>query len=221
MLSVVDEYTREVHALHVERHIGAKKVCEVMEQLIAQHGAPDYIRSDNGPEFVAHLLRDWLEKAKIKTLYIDPGSPWQNGYVESFHDKFRRECLGREMFYTLSESRVVIGDWRKKFNQIRPHRSLSMRTPQEFASASLHPFPGGGEVLRIEDVLDHGSLLRVSILPSVAALKFTSHAGVIGWLVRHGVDSLLIGSALHRVRPPATLLCFCTPARFLIYYGVG
>ena len=83
VLSVVDEYTREVHALHVERHIGAKKVCEVMEQLIAQHGTPDYIRSDNGPEFVAHLLRDWLEKAKIKTLYIDPGSPWQNGYVET------------------------------------------------------------------------------------------------------------------------------------------
>ena len=139
VLSVVDEYTRETHALHVDRHIGAKKVCEVMEQLIAQHGAPDYIRSDNGPEFVAHLLRDWLEEAKIKTLYIDPGSPWQNGYVESFHDKFRRECLGREMFYTLSESRVVIGDWRKKFNQIRPHRSLGMQTPQEFASAQSKP----------------------------------------------------------------------------------
>ena len=102
VLSVVDEYTREVHALHVERHIGAKKVCEVMEQLIAQHGTPDYIRSDNGPEpersgdsrpkaarrasvarqFVAKLMRDWLEKEGIKTLYIGPGSPWQNGYVE-------------------------------------------------------------------------------------------------------------------------------------------
>ena len=138
VLSVVDEYTREVHALHVERHIGAKKVCEVMEQLIAQHGTPDYIRSDNGPEFVAHLLRDWLEKAKIKTLYIDPGSPWQNGYVESFHDKFRRECLGREMFYTLRECRVVIGDWRRKFNEVRPHRSLGMRTPKEF-TAELPP----------------------------------------------------------------------------------
>jgi len=82
VLSVVDEFTRETHALHVDRHIGAKKVREVMKQLIRQHGAPSYIRSDNGPEFVAHLLRDWLEKAKIKTLYIDPGSPWQNGYVE-------------------------------------------------------------------------------------------------------------------------------------------
>ena len=138
MLSVVDEYTREVHALHVERHIGAKKVCEVMKQLISQHGAPRYIRSDNGPEFVAKLMRDWLENEGIKTLYIDPGSPWQNGYVESFHDKFRRECLGREMFYTLSESRVVIADWRRKFNEVRPHRSLGMRTPKEF-TAELPP----------------------------------------------------------------------------------
>ena len=89
-------------------------------------------------QFVAHLLRDWLEKAKIKTLYIDPGSPWQNGYVESFHDKFRRECLGREMFYTLRECRVVIGDWRRKFNEVRPHRSLGMRTPKEF-TAELPP----------------------------------------------------------------------------------
>ncbi|MEO1837287.1 MAG: integrase core domain-containing protein [Akkermansiaceae bacterium] len=182
VLSVVDEYTRETHALHVDRHIGAKKVREVMTQLIRQHGAPRYIRSDNGPEpersgdsrpkaarrasvarqFVAILLRDWLEDEKIKTLYIDPGSPWQNGYVEpsgarwtgakgdvlrrsatgreyqSFHDKFRRECLGRNMFYTLGESRVVIGDWRQKFNHVRPHRSLGMRTPKEF-TAELPP----------------------------------------------------------------------------------
>ena len=183
VLRVVDEYTHEVHALHVDRNIGAKKVCEVMEQLIAQHGTPDYLRSDKGPEpersgdsrpkaarrgsvarqFVAHLLRDWLEKAKIKTLYIDPGRPWQNGYVEpsgarwtgakgdvlrrsatgrehqSFHDKFRRECLGREMFYTLCECRVVIEDWRRKFNEVRPHRSLGMRTPKEF-TAELPPW---------------------------------------------------------------------------------
>jgi putative transposase len=138
VLSVVDEYTRETHGLHVDRHIGAKKVCEVMKQLIGQHGAPRYIRSDNGPEFVANLMRDWLENEGIKTLYIDPGSPWQNGYVESFHDKFRRECLGREMFYTLSESRVVIADWHQKFNEVRPHRSLGMRTPKEF-TAELPP----------------------------------------------------------------------------------
>jgi transposase InsO family protein len=154
VLSVVDEYTREAHALHVDRHIGSGKVIEVMEELVARHGAPAYIRSDNGPEpersgdgqpqaarrasearqFVARRLGKWLSRQQIKTLYIDPASPWQNGYVESFHDKFRRECLARELFYTLSESRVVIGDWRWKYNRVRPHRSLGMKTPAQFAS---------------------------------------------------------------------------------------
>lgn len=133
VLSVVDEYTREVHALHAARSIGAGKVQEVMRELIEAHGAPGYIRSDNGPEFIAKSLQRWLAQAGIKTLYIEPGCPWQNGYVESFHDKFRRECLARELFYTLGEARVVIGAWRWKFNQVRPHRSLGMRTPEEFA----------------------------------------------------------------------------------------
>ena len=130
---MVDEYTREVHALHVARNIGSGKVREVMSKLVDRHGAPDHIRSDNGPDFVAKSLQAWLKYENIKTLYIDPGCPWQNGYVESFHDKFRRECLARELFYTLSEAQVVIAAWRKKFNQIRPHRSLSMKTPEEFA----------------------------------------------------------------------------------------
>lgn len=104
-----------------------------MEGLILREGAPDYIRSDNGPEFIAHSLVRWLAESEIKTLYIEPGCPWQNGYVESFHDKFRRECLGREIFYTLSECRVVVGDWRRKYNEVRPHRSLGMMTPNEFA----------------------------------------------------------------------------------------
>ena len=133
MLSVIDEYTCEVHALHVARNIGSGKVLEVIRELIGTHGAPGYIRSDNGPEFVAKSLQEWLAGAGIKTLYIDPGCPWQNGYVESFHDKFRRECLARELFYTLSEAMVVIAVWRRKFNQIRPHRSLGMKTPEEFA----------------------------------------------------------------------------------------
>lgn len=133
VLSVIDEYTREVHALHVARNIGSGKVLEVISDLIEIHGAPGYIRSDNGPEFIARSLQEWLAGAGIKTLYIDPGCPWQNGYVESFHDKFRRECLARELFYTLSEAMVVIAAWRRKFNQIRPHRSLGMKTPEEFA----------------------------------------------------------------------------------------
>ncbi len=138
VLSVVDEYTREVLALHVERNIGSGKVREVMERLVVEHGAPGYIRSDNGPEFVARNLQNWLAEKQIKTLYIEPGSPWQNGYVESFHDKFRRECLARELFYTLSEARVVIGDWRKKYNTVRPHRSLGMKTPADFAAMNPH-----------------------------------------------------------------------------------
>ena len=139
VLSVVDEFTREVHALHVDRHIGARKVRQVMEELAARHGAPDYIRSDNGPEFIARSLGAWLADAGTRTLFIEPASPWSRGRgMESFHDKFRRECLNREIFYTLGESRVVIGDWRRKFNQVRPHRSLGMKTPEEFA-ASVRP----------------------------------------------------------------------------------
>lgn len=105
----------------------------MMSELIARHGAPDHIRSDNAPEFVAKSLQQWLAKEMIRTLYIEPGCPWQNGFVESFHDKFRRECLARELFYTLSEARVVIAEWRKKYNELRPHRSLGMKTPEEFA----------------------------------------------------------------------------------------
>ncbi len=145
VLSIVDEYTREVHALHVDRNIGSKKVRRVMEELIRRHGAPAYIRSDNGPEFIATQLREWLALHEIKTLYIEPGSPWQNGYVESFHDKFRRECLARDIFYTLSESRVVIADWRDKYNHVRPHRSLRMETPKEFAARELKPIPPPAE----------------------------------------------------------------------------
>jgi len=133
ILSVVDEYTRETHALYPARNIGSGKVLKVMSELIARHGSPDHIRSDNGPEFVAKSLQQWLAEEMIRTLYIEPGCPWQNGFVESFHDKFRRECLARELFYTLSEARVVIAEWRKKYNELRPHRSLGMKTPEEFA----------------------------------------------------------------------------------------
>ena len=133
ILSIVDEFTRECHLLYVDRSIGSKKVKEQLIGLIEEHGAPDYIRSDNGPEFIGKVLCNWLAQSEIKTLYIEPGCPWQNGYVESFHDKFRRECLARELFFTLSECRVVVSDWRSKYNKVRPHRSLGMRTPAEFA----------------------------------------------------------------------------------------
>ena len=133
ILSLVDEYTRECYELYVDRNIGAQKLCSILYTAIMTHGVPEHIRSDNGPEFVAKILQKWLKEENIKTLYIDPGSPWQNGYVESFHDKFRRECLNREIFYTLSEARFIINAWRYKFNVVRPHRSLKMLTPQEYA----------------------------------------------------------------------------------------
>ena len=97
---------------------------------------PEHIRSDNGPEFIAHVIPDWLAKAKIKTLYIKPGSPWENGHIESFHDKLRDECLNRELFGSLAEARVILESWRMEYNECRPHSSLGYQTPGEFARAS-------------------------------------------------------------------------------------
>jgi len=105
------------------------------------HGAPAHIRSDNGSKFIERDLREWLAENRIKTLYIDPGSPWQNGYIESFNARFREECLNREQLWTLTEARVVIEDWRWKYNNIRPHRSLGYITPLEFAQKEIEEEP--------------------------------------------------------------------------------
>ena len=110
-----------------------KTVRGILQKLIDQHGPPQYIRSDNGSEFIESELRAWLAAMKIKTLYIEPGSPWQNGYIESFHARFRDECLNREQLWTLTEARVVIEDWRWLYNHVRPHRSLGNITPRRFA----------------------------------------------------------------------------------------
>ena len=102
MLTVLDEYTRQSRCIHVDRKINARKVRSIMNRLIAEHGAPEHIRSDNGSEFIEKELRAWLASQSIKTLYIDPGSPWQNGFIESFLARLRDECLNREMLYTLT-----------------------------------------------------------------------------------------------------------------------
>lgn len=104
-----------------------------LERAIAIHGAPEHIRSGNGPEFVQKELQAWLRQAGIRTLYIEPGSPWQNGFIESFHSRFREECLDREQLWTLSKARVVIEDWRLEYNAVRPHKSLRLETPLAFA----------------------------------------------------------------------------------------
>lgn len=133
VFNLIDEYTRECHCIHADRAIKAADVLKVLQEVIAEEGAPEYIRSDNGPEFIAKCIQNWLADNNIKTLYISPGCPWQNGYAESFNSRFRQECLDREWLYTLSECRVVFADWRNYYNHERPHRSLGLLTPAEYA----------------------------------------------------------------------------------------
>jgi putative transposase len=129
MLTLVDEYTRECLAIDVARKLGSDDVLERLAWLMATRGVPEHIRSDNGPEFTARVVRDWLAKIGVRTLFIEPGSPWENGYVESFNGKLRDELLNGEIFYSLEEAKVLIEIWRKHYNQIRPHSSLGYRSP--------------------------------------------------------------------------------------------
>ncbi len=139
MLTVVDEYTRECLAIDVERRADSMSVLERLAALFVERGVPEYIRSDNGPEFTARLVRNWLERVGVKTLFIEPVSPWENGYVESFNGKFRDEMLNGEIFYTLREAKVLIEGWRREYNKVRPHSSLGYRPPAPEAILSLLP----------------------------------------------------------------------------------
>jgi len=129
ILTIIDEYTRECLRIVVERHITSQDVISVLTELFLQRGIPEYIRSDNGPEFTAKAVRDWLNRLDVKTLFIELGSPWENGYIESFNGKLRDELLNREVFYTLTEAEILIEQWRKEYNQLRPHGSLQYRPP--------------------------------------------------------------------------------------------
>lgn len=130
MLTVIDEYTRECLAIHVKYKLKSDDVLEVLTKLFTARGMPDYIRSDNGSEFTARILQDWLHKLKVKTAFIEPGSPWENGYNESFNGRLRDECLNGEMFDTLKEAQVIIEDWRRHYNHIRPHSALGYKPPK-------------------------------------------------------------------------------------------
>ncbi len=134
LLNVVDEFTRESLEMLVERGIDAEATVEVLGRLAAERGAPEHLRCDNGPEMTAHALRDWCELSGTGTAFIEPGSPWQNPYVESFHSRVRDELLDVEEFSCLAEARVVIGDWQEDYNHRRPHSSLGMRAPAVFAA---------------------------------------------------------------------------------------
>jgi putative transposase len=129
MLNIIDEYTRECLAILVKRHIASQDVIDVLFHLFIFRGIPEHIRSDNGPEFTAKAVRKWLERLGVKTLFIEPGSPWENGYIESFNGKLRDELLNREIFTTLTEAKILIEQWRKEYNQVRPHSSLGYQPP--------------------------------------------------------------------------------------------
>ena len=129
MLNVVDEFTRECLAIRVARKLKAADVIDVLSDLFILRGVPGHVRSDNGPEFVAQAVQDWIKAVGARTAYIAPGSPWENGYVESFNARLRDELLDGEFFYSLREAQVIIESWRRHYNTVRPHGSIGYRPP--------------------------------------------------------------------------------------------
>ncbi len=129
ILNIIDEYSRECLAILVKRRITSPDVIDQLFQLIIFRGIPEHIRSDNGPEFTAKAIRRWLNRVGVETSFIEPGSPWENGYIESFNGKLRDELLNGEIFTILIEARILIEQWRREYNQVRPHSSLGYRPP--------------------------------------------------------------------------------------------
>ncbi len=142
LLTLIDEFTRECLAIRVARRINSFGVIETMADAMLERGVPEHIRSDNGAEMTAKVVRSWLANLGAQTLYIEPGSPWENGYCESFNGKLRDECLNGEIFYSLKEATVVIEQWRKHYNTCRPHSSLGYRPPAPQTTAP--------EILRLD-----------------------------------------------------------------------
>lgn len=138
LMTLIDEFSRECLAIRVARRINGMAVLETMADAMIAHGVPEHIRSDNGPEMTAKIVRGWLAGVGTQTLYIEPGSPWENGYCESFNGKLRDELLNGEIFYSLKEAKIVIEQWRRQYNTVRPHSSLGYRPP---APQTIKPFP--------------------------------------------------------------------------------
>jgi putative transposase len=149
MLTIVDEYTRECLSIDVARKLDHEDVLERLAYLFVTRGVPEHLRSDNGSEFTAKVVRDWLMRVGVKTLYIEPGSPWENGYIESFNGKLRDELLDREVFETLLEAKVLIEQWRVEYNTVRPHSSLGYRPPAP--EAIIVPSLPASAALRLAD----------------------------------------------------------------------
>ena len=139
ILNLIDEHTRECLIVRAERRWSSAGVIGALADVMVWKGVPEHIRSDNGPEFVAKDLRKWLAKTGAKTLYIEPGSPWENAYSETFNSRLRDELLDREVFETLKEAKVILEDHRLDYNHRRPHSSLGYQTPAEFAAAQIKP----------------------------------------------------------------------------------
>jgi len=137
LLTVLDEWTRESLAIEVGRSIRAKDVILVLDYLFMIRAVPGFIRSDNGPEFIAVAVRRWLKQKEVGTLYIEPGSPWENGYIESFNGRLRDEVLDREVFYSVKEAKVIVEGWRLEYNNHRPHSGLFYMTPAAFAAGCI------------------------------------------------------------------------------------
>lgn len=156
LLNILDEFTRECLAIKVARRLRSKDVLEALGELFLKRGIPAHLRSDNGSEFVAGELREWLQRLGVKTLYIEPGSPWENGYIESFNGKLRDELLNLEIFDTLKEAQVLSEWWRRSYNTIRPHSSLGYRPP---APEAQHPRPPNITRWRVARRVDFDQIL--------------------------------------------------------------
>jgi putative transposase len=138
LLTVVDEWTRECLAIEVEARINSASVIKVLSRLMSLHGRPNYLRSDNGPEFVATKVKEWLTASGVQTTFIEPGKPWQNGTNESFNGKLRDECLNMQWFRNRAEARIIIEGWRRHYNEERPHSSLSYHTPAQVRAGQIN-----------------------------------------------------------------------------------
>ena len=147
ILTLIDEHSRVCLATHAGWSIRAVDVITVVEAAFARYGRPKHLRSDNGPEFIAYAIQDWLAASQVKTLYIKPGSPWENGHIESFHDKLRGECLNRELFGSLLEAQIILEQWRTEYNDERPHSSLRYQTPSEYARQSAAGFDAREKII--------------------------------------------------------------------------
>jgi len=160
MLNIIDEFTRECLAIRVNRKLNSTDVIDVLSDMCIMRGVPGHVRSDNGPEFVAKAVQDWIRAVGAKTAYIEPGSPWENGYCESFNSKLRDELLDGEIFYTLEEARVIIENWRRHYNEVRPHSSLGYKPPAPEVLISTRPAaqaesaPPGAQSLAIRPTIN-------------------------------------------------------------------